>query len=146
MKGVIFYFKKILHNDKEDNVENSIKIISSIIQIINRNPISVDNQYPQLIEHFYFLSKDFLYKKFLVNIFDKKPLPECNSLLGQFFICILELVYLFSKITTSCLLLIESGLILELILFALFYDREKKPHSEFINIISKKVILFNISQ
>jgi hypothetical protein len=90
------------------------------------------------------LIKEFLYKKYLSNCYDKKPLPEINSLSGQFFICTLELMYLFSKIPLTNLLMIESGLILELISFTLFYDREKKPQFEFINIISKKVFMNKI--
>jgi len=139
IKGVIFYLRKILKNEKETYLENLIKILSSVIQIINRNPLSVDNQDTQLIEILFNLIKEFLFKKYLSNCYDKKPLAEINSLSGQFFICILELMYLLSKIPLSNLLLIESGLILELISFTLFYDREKKIHSDFINIISKKV-------
>ena len=140
-KGFIFYIKKFSQIESDTSLDNLIKIITSIIQIINRIPSSIENQDFSLLEIFKSLITQLIYNNFVLKALQKVDLPLNNSLINLF-LCILEMLYVFSKITIYAISLIKSGIILELLLFSLFFDKKKQKESEFINQIAKKVILF----
>ena len=142
MKGLIFYFKKFSQNESDSALKNLIKIITSIIQVINRMPSSIEYQDHDMFEIINTLIFEFIYNKFLNKALQKQPLPAITSLSGQLLMCIFEMLYVLSKITIYSICLIKTGLFLELLLFCLFFDKLlKKQKSEFVNQIAKKVRL-----
>ena len=118
-----------------------MKIITSMIQIINKNPsiidIQSDNENMETINNY--LHK-YMYNEIILKQINKSSLEEITSQTNQLLLCIFELIFTLSKIRGSAIYLIKNGIILELLLFALFYDKENLDVSNLVNSFSKKVI------
>ena len=149
MKGLIFFFKKFFsqhHSEYLNNtILNLIKIITSMIKVINRIPevIELQEDNDNTMETIGDYIHKFLYNEVLQKLMDKKSLDNMQSLSNQLLLCIFELLYSFSKIPKSSMFLIKNGIILEMILFTLFYDKSKKESSELKNSLSKKVFILS---
>lgn len=149
MKGLIFFFKKFFsqhHSEYLNNtILNLIKIITSMIKVINRIPevIELQEDNDNTMETIGDYIHKFLYNEVLQKLMDKKSLDNMQSLSNQLLLCIFELLYSFSKIPKSSMFLIKNGIILEMILFTLFYDKGKKESSELKNSLSKKVFILS---
>ncbi len=145
MKGLIFFFKKFfsqLHTEYLNNsIINLIKIITSMIQVINRTPdvfeFQEDNE--NTLETIGDYIHKYLYNEVLQKLLYKQSLDNMQSLSNQLLLCIFELLYSFSKIPKSSIFLIKNGIILEMILFTLYYDRTNIESFDLKNSLAKKV-------
>lgn len=138
------YFRKYSTNEHEDYLKNLIKITTSAVQIINRNPITVESQESNLLEMALIQINEFIFKRFILLLFNKTTLPESISLLGQILFCLFEFIFSLSKIPISSTCLMKSGVFISLIIFALYY-KKKLPPSDVVNQVAKKVSLINLS-
>jgi hypothetical protein len=112
-----------------------------MIQVINRTPdvfeFQEDNE--NTLETIGDYIHKYLYNEVLQKLLYKQSLDNMQSLSNQLLLCIFELLYSFSKIPKSSIFLIKNGIILEMILFTLYYDRTNIESFDLKNSLAKKV-------
>ena len=145
MKGLIFFFKKFFSQNQNEYLEktktNLIKIITSMIQVINRVPEIINSQ--ENDDNNLDIMGDYIHKylfnEVLLKLMKKETLEKMVALSYQLLLCIFELIYSLSKIYKSTIFLIKNGIILEMILFTFFFDKKKKITNDLKNSLARKV-------
>jgi hypothetical protein len=145
MKGLIFFFKKFFSQNQNEYLEktktNLIKIITSMIQLINRVPEIINSQ--ENDDNNLDIMGDYIHKylfnEVLLKLMKKETLEKMVALSYQLLLCLFELIYSLSKIYKSTIFLIKNGIILEMILFTFFFDKKKKITNDLKNSLARKV-------
>jgi len=145
IKGIIYFFKNIFNNQEDGNKKTKkyiLGVMTSLIEIIQKQPLVVDNQDVTNIE----IINEYIHKLFYNEIIEKFIKNE-NIVLDELSIrlynVIFDLIFELSKIPLSFLKLINNSITLELILFCLKSKRFSKDAEESKAVIKYDIEVFN---